>query len=74
VPWVPWLPILAAAASLWLMLNLPLDTWIRFVIWMLAGFVIYFAYSNKHSRERPDIEYDPDHATTHKKSPGPTMD
>ncbi len=52
VPWVPWLPILAALASLYLMLNLPLDTWIRFVVWMLAGFVIFFAYSFRHSRER----------------------
>jgi APA family basic amino acid/polyamine antiporter len=52
VPWVPWLPILAALASLWLMLNLPLDTWVRFVVWMLAGFIIYFVYSNRHSRER----------------------
>jgi APA family basic amino acid/polyamine antiporter len=52
VPWVPWLPVLAALASLYLMLNLPLDTWIRFVVWMLAGFVVYFAYSFRHSRER----------------------
>ena len=26
------------------------ETWIRFVIWMLVGFVIYFFYSRKNSR------------------------
>ena len=32
------------------MLNLSLETWIRFVIWMVLGFVIYFAYSRYRSR------------------------
>ena len=31
------------------MLNLTLLTWIRFVVWMLAGIVIYFAYGRSHS-------------------------
>ncbi|MEN3358394.1 MAG: basic amino acid/polyamine antiporter, family [Mycobacteriales bacterium] len=49
-PWVPVLPILSVLACLWLMLNLPVDTWLRFVIWMAAGFAIYFGYSRTHSR------------------------
>ncbi|MEV7286147.1 amino acid permease [Streptomyces sp. NPDC093252] len=49
-PWVPWLPIISVAASLWLMLNLPAETWIRFGGWMLLGVVVYFLYSRTHSR------------------------
>jgi basic amino acid/polyamine antiporter, APA family len=49
VPMVPLVPILAVAACLYLMLNLVDLTWIRFLIWMLAGLVVYFAYSRRHS-------------------------
>jgi len=48
-PWVPWLPIAAILACLWLMLNLTLLTWIRFGVWMLVGVVIYLAYGRSHS-------------------------
>ena len=37
VPLMPVLPILSALACLWLMLNLPGDTWIRFLVWMALG-------------------------------------
>lgn len=50
VPLVPLLPVLSVLASLWLMLNLPGATWIRFGVWMLVGFVVYFGYSVRHSR------------------------
>ncbi len=43
VPWVPLLPIAAILACLWLMLNLTGLTWIRFLIWMVIGVVVYFA-------------------------------
>lgn len=49
-PWVPVVPILSIAASLWLMLNLPAETWLRFGIWMLIGFVVYFLYGRRNSR------------------------
>ncbi|MFJ4682797.1 amino acid permease [Streptomyces sp. NPDC088789] len=49
-PWVPVLPIVSVCASLWLMLNLPAETWIRFGGWMLLGVVVYFLYSRTHSR------------------------
>ncbi|WP_280228743.1 APC family permease, partial [Nocardia cyriacigeorgica] len=52
VPFVPVLPILAALACLWLMLNLSIETWLRFVIWMALGTVVYFAYSRSHSMLR----------------------
>jgi basic amino acid/polyamine antiporter, APA family len=41
-----------AATSLFLMLGLPGDTWIRLAVWLLVGFAIYFAYGAKHSRLR----------------------
>jgi APA family basic amino acid/polyamine antiporter len=49
-PWVPVIPILSVAASLWLMLNLPAETWVRFGIWMAIGFLVYFLYGRSHSR------------------------
>ncbi|MEU9331720.1 amino acid permease [Streptomyces sp. NPDC048290] len=49
-PWVPALPIVSVAASLWLMLNLPAETWVRFAGWMILGVLVYFFYSRSHSR------------------------
>ncbi|WP_405997932.1 amino acid permease [Streptomyces sp. NBC_00829] len=49
-PWVPVVPIISIAASLWLMLNLPGETWLRFAVWMLIGLVVYFLYGRGHSR------------------------
>ncbi|MET7479638.1 amino acid permease [Streptomyces sp. NPDC005648] len=49
-PLVPALPILSVLASLWLMLNLPAETWLRFAIWMVIGFAVYFFYGRTHSR------------------------
>ncbi|MEW1659541.1 amino acid permease [Streptomyces sp. NPDC093707] len=49
-PFVPVVPVLSVLASLWLMLNLPAETWVRFAIWMAAGFVVYFLYGRRNSR------------------------
>ncbi|WP_019240740.1 MULTISPECIES: amino acid permease [Bacillus] len=49
-PWVPVIPILAILFCGFLMLQLPQGTWIRFIIWLAIGFVIYFSYSRKHSK------------------------
>ncbi|MGW3913466.1 amino acid permease [Streptomyces sp. NPDC005070] len=48
-PLVPWVPILSVLATLWLMLNLPAETWLRFAIWMVIGIVVYFLYGRRHS-------------------------
>ena len=52
VPLVPWLPIAAVLACLWLMLNLTAFTWLRFLGWMVLGLVVYFAYGARKSRLR----------------------
>ncbi|MGI5125661.1 amino acid permease [Pseudonocardia sp. CA-107938] len=49
-PLVPLVPILSVLACLWLMLNLTVETWLRFVVWMVIGLVVYFAYGRAHSR------------------------
>ncbi|MDM8084257.1 amino acid permease [Cellulomonas cellasea] len=54
-PWVPLVPILGVLTCVWLMLNLPVETWLRFVAWMAIGFVIYLAYGRRHSRLAPGV-------------------
>jgi APA family basic amino acid/polyamine antiporter len=49
-PWVPLIPILGAAVCLAQMVALPFGTWLRLLIWMGVGFIIYFTYSVKHSK------------------------
>ncbi len=40
---------LGIAVNLIMMLFLPLDTWIRLVVWLVVGLVIYFGYGLRHS-------------------------
>jgi len=49
-PWVPFVPLMAILVSGYLMLSLPGDTWLRLVVWLIIGLVIYFTYGQKHSR------------------------
>ncbi|MCL1840591.1 MAG: amino acid permease [Propionibacteriaceae bacterium] len=50
VPFMPVIPILSAAICIYLMLNLAVETWLRFLIWLVIGFAIYFGYSHWHTR------------------------
>ncbi|MEV0583506.1 amino acid permease [Nonomuraea sp. NPDC050310] len=49
-PLVPFIPVLSMLACLYLMLNLPVETWLRFLVWMVIGIAIYFVYGRHHSR------------------------
>jgi len=51
-PGVPFVPIAGALVTLLQMVSLPFDTWMRLLVWMVIGFIIYFIYSRKHSRLR----------------------
>jgi APA family basic amino acid/polyamine antiporter len=42
-------PVLGILACLWLMLNLPVITWVRFLVWLDIGIVIYWSYGRKNS-------------------------
>jgi APA family basic amino acid/polyamine antiporter len=55
-PWMPLTPILGIAVSLIMMLALPAITWLRLVIWLIAGLMIYFSYSRKHSKVQAAAE------------------
>ncbi len=53
-PWVPFVPIAGIVICMAQMLALPFDTWLRLIIWMGIGLVIYFAYSRTHSKLNQD--------------------
>jgi APA family basic amino acid/polyamine antiporter len=59
VPMINVLPWLSAAASLYLMLNLPGETWLRFLIWMVIGVALYFGYGRRRSRLAAGGNLDP---------------
>lgn len=48
-PLVPIVPALGIITCLFMMVFLPMDTWIRLLVWMLIGLDIYLVYGAKHS-------------------------
>jgi APA family basic amino acid/polyamine antiporter len=49
VPLNPIIPLLGVASCIFLMTGLPGITWIRFVVWLIIGLIVYFTYSINHS-------------------------
>ena len=48
-PFVPLVPVLGIAFCSLLMFSLPAENWLRLIIWLLLGFIVYFAYGRRHS-------------------------
>lgn len=51
VPLVPWLPAASVFINIFLTLKLSWQTWVRFSIWMLVGFLVYGCYGWRNSSE-----------------------
>jgi APA family basic amino acid/polyamine antiporter len=49
VPFGPVFPVLGILFCLYLMLSLPVITWVRFLVWLDLGIVIYWSYGRRHS-------------------------
>jgi APA family basic amino acid/polyamine antiporter len=52
VPLVPVVPVIGILLCGYLIATLPPETWIRFVVWLVIGLIIYSTYSRRHSRLR----------------------
>ena len=51
---MPFVPAFGVLASLFLILQLHWETWVRFGVWLVIGLVIYFSYGRRHSLLNPD--------------------
>ena len=56
---MPLFPIVGVILCFVLMLSLPVLTWLRFVVWLVIGLLIYFLYSVRHSKLRRGIDVGP---------------
>jgi basic amino acid/polyamine antiporter, APA family len=51
-PWVPVIPILGVLINGLMMYSLGWQNWARLIIWLVIGLIVYFTYSQHHSRVR----------------------
>jgi len=54
VPGSPGLPLFAIVSCFVLMLGLPLETWVRFFVWLIVGLIVYYFFGRKHSELRAE--------------------
>jgi len=52
VPGAPLLPLISIISCFVLMIGLPVETWIRFFVWLLIGLAVYYFFGRKHSALR----------------------
>jgi APA family basic amino acid/polyamine antiporter len=55
VPFMPAIPLLGILCCVGLMATLPMDTWLRLLVWLAIGFAIYFGYGKKHSKLQREL-------------------
>jgi APA family basic amino acid/polyamine antiporter len=53
-PWVPLVPLVGVAFSIWLLAELPAITWKVFLVWVSLGLLIYLGYGMRHSKLERD--------------------
>jgi basic amino acid/polyamine antiporter, APA family len=70
VPWSPVLPLIGVGFAVYLMSDLPWQTWLRFVVWLVVGLLIYALYGYRNSRLRTEATATPGWA----RHPGETPD
>ncbi|KAM3342994.1 cationic amino acid transporter 4, vacuolar isoform X1 [Capsicum galapagoense] len=68
-PFVPFLPVACCLINTYLLVNIGAETWIRVLIWLAVGVIIYIFYGRGHSLllddvRRPTTRTDDDHADT----------
>jgi len=44
------IPVLGLLTNLYLISELGITNWMRFLIWLVIGLILYFSYGNKHSK------------------------
>ncbi|MCW2778393.1 MAG: amino acid permease-associated protein [Frankiales bacterium] len=50
VPLSPFVPVLSALFCVYLMMNLSVETWLRFLVWLLLGLVVYVTYGRRNAK------------------------
>ncbi|WP_307802562.1 amino acid permease C-terminal domain-containing protein [Bacillus sp. XF8] len=55
MPFVPIIPLIGICFPLYRIISLPKITWIRFIIWMIVGLVIYMLYGKNKSNLAKNI-------------------
>ena len=55
VPMVPLFPMISIGCCLFLMMGLPLQTWLRFFVWLVIGLLIYYFYSRHRTKNAPGL-------------------
>ncbi|XP_037630305.1 high affinity cationic amino acid transporter 1-like isoform X1 [Sebastes umbrosus] len=59
VPLLPFVPVISMFINVYLMMQLDRGTWMRFALWMVIGFFIYFGYGIRNSAEASSNTYSP---------------
>jgi APA family basic amino acid/polyamine antiporter len=55
-PWVPFVPVMGILVCLAMMVSLDAGTWIRLIVWLLLGFLVYFGYSRRRAPQAPGLQ------------------